>query len=237
MSWLAVLVLLATTAAAEDLGYRRLTTDDGTRLTYRLVAPAEKLASYPVLLALPPGPQTLGMVEWGMRTYYLEAALRRGWVVVSPVGPGGMTFVQGAERYLPELLAEVATSYPPEGGKFHLGGVSNGGVSSFRIATLHPELFHSIAVLPGWPAPLDVDQLAQLKDIPLRMWAGARENPSWLGLMHEAKNRLRELDADVELYIMPGEGHTLGSLQGGTAVFDFLDSVRRVGTPIAARAP
>ena len=83
-----------------------------------------------------------------------------------------------------------------------------------------------MAGLPGWPALVDLDKLDRLAKIPVRMWAGERENPAWLELMRQAESRLRELEADVELYILSGEGHTLGSLQGGTALFDFLESVR-----------
>jgi len=220
------LAILASAAAAQDRGFQRMTTTDGTRLDYRLVAPPEKQARYPVLLALPPGSQTVGMVDWGWKNYYLNEALRRGWVVVSPIAPGGRLFVQGAEKYLPELLAEVARTYPPEGEKFHLAGVSNGGLSSFRIAILHPELFHSLAVLPGWPAPADVERLDRLEEVQVRMWAGERENPSWLGLMRQAESRLQALEADVELVVLPGEGHTLGSLFGGEALFEFLESAR-----------
>ncbi|MEE2778471.1 MAG: hypothetical protein VYE73_17100 [Acidobacteriota bacterium] len=214
---------------AEDRGWQRTTTPDGTKLSYRLVAPTEERDSYPVLLALPPGPQTVGMVEWGLDLYYIREAEARGWVVVSPAAPGGQTFVLGAEKYLPELLAEVAESYPPEGGKFHVAGVSNGGRSSFRIAILHPELFHSIATLPGWPTPSDLDRLGRIAEIPLRMWAGEQENPAWLELMRTAETLLQELDGNVELSLFPGEGHTLRRLAGGRALFDFLESTRPEG--------
>jgi len=234
---LGLLALLPALLVAEDRGYQRMTTSDGTRLDYRLLAPDEAQESYRVLLALPPGPQTVGMVDWGIRSYYLDEAQRRGWVVVSPVAPGGLTFVQGAERYLPELLEETGRSYPPEGGKFHLAGVSNGGLSSFRIAGLHPELFHSIAVLPGWPSPQRLDELDRLAGIPLRMWAGERENPVWLELMRKAESRLRELDADVELHVLPSEGHTLGSLMGGKELFDFLESVRPEAAGVNGSTP
>ncbi|MDX1382970.1 MAG: hypothetical protein R3190_04950, partial [Thermoanaerobaculia bacterium] len=112
------------------------------------------------------------------------------------------------------------------GGKFHLAGVSNGGLSSFRIAILHPELFHSLAGLPGWPSPLDLDRLDRIRGISVRLWAGARENPSWLDLMRRAEGRLTEIGGDVALEILPGEGHTLGSLAGGRELFRFLEAKR-----------
>ena len=47
----------------------------------------------------------------------------------------------------------TAATYPPEGGRFHVGGISNGGLSSFRVAVESPERFASLVVLPGF-API-----------------------------------------------------------------------------------
>lgn len=182
--------------------------------------------TYPVLLALPPGPQAAGQVEWAWSNYYRDAGLKRGWVVVCPVGPGGKTFPEAARPYLLELLAEVAKTYPPEGSKFHVSGVSNGGLSAFRIALLRPDLFHSIAVLPGWPLREDLADLGRIAQIPIRMWAGENERPSWLDLMRQTEVLVRDAGGDVELIVLPGEGHTLGGLIGGEAVFEFLGQVR-----------
>ena len=87
----------------------------------------------------------------------------RGWVVVSPIASDGTLFFQGSEQYLPEFLERIAAIYPPEGGKFHVAGVSNGGISSFRIATMMPEWFASITAVPDFPQTADFNQLDKLE--------------------------------------------------------------------------
>lgn len=206
--------------------HRSLTMADGVVVRYRLLVPPRELAVYPVLLALPPGRQTAEAVDWGIENLYRDEAVRRGWVVVSPVAPGGRLFFEGSEKYLPELLREVAREFPPEGGKFHLAGVSNGGLAAFRVAVLHPELFRSIAVFPGWPSPDDLPILDRIAGVPLRMWAGEKEAPRRLAWMKSAERLLRARNSPVELSVLPGQGHDLTGAVGGGEIFDFLEKWR-----------
>ena len=69
-----------------DYAYHELKMDDGTTIRYALVLPDgfEASKTYPAFLALPPGPQKEGSVDWGLESFGGEAAARRGWIVVSP---------------------------------------------------------------------------------------------------------------------------------------------------------
>ena len=201
-----------------------MTMADGTLLEFRLVAPVESRPAYPFLLALPPGPQTREAVNWGWQTLYRDQAERRGWVVASPVAPNGQLFFEGAQSYVPELLERLAQEYPPEGGRYHIAGVSNGGLAAFAVAVEHPHLFQSMAVFPGWPAPSHVEQLGRLVDVPLKMWAGEGEVPRRLELMRQAAATLRAAGGTVDLEVRAGEVHVLESLSGGRDVFEFLES-------------
>ena len=213
--------------AGQDTDYRQMTTADGTRVEFRVVAPDQGgRSSYPFLLALPQGQQTRGEVDWEWQNLYRDEAQRRGWVVVSPVAPDGRLFFRGAEEYLPELLDSLSHEYPPEGGKYHLAGVSNGGLAAFAVAIEHPQLFQSIAVFPGWPAPKYLDRLDRLVGVPLKMWAGEREAEARLELMRQAATTLRAAGGTVDLEIRSGEGHALDSLLGGHEVFEYLETHR-----------
>lgn len=114
---------------------------DGHTIDYALVLPDhfDKSKAYPVLLALPPGDQSRQMVEAGLNFYWEAEAKRRGWVVISPIAPSGENFYSGLERELPPLVDEVARSVRVEGGKVHLAGVSNGGLSAYRVITEFPD--------------------------------------------------------------------------------------------------
>lgn len=201
---------------------------DGTVIDYTIVLPPNYEAgnAYPTLLALPPGSQTPSMVTSGLTSYWRAGALANGWVVISPVAPDGQLFFQGAEQYIPEFLEQIALQYPPEGGKFHLGGVSNGGISAFRVAGANPERFHSILVLPGYPATTeDKANLAQLTNIPIVFFVGENDS-SWIAPMREASALLNNDGGNATLEIVSGEGHFIRSLIGGDELFRLLESFR-----------
>ena len=85
-------------------------------------------------------------------------------------------------------------------------GVSNGGISAFRVATLHPERFHSITVLPGWPKPADEKRLANILNIPINFLVG-EEDTCWRAKAEIFWAEIVELGGDATLEIIPGEGH------------------------------
>lgn len=209
--------------------YYQMTMADGTLLEYGVVLPDNFVQgeTYPVLLAFPPGPQTKAMVVAGMG-YWGAEGQARGWVVVSPIAPGGTLFFQGSEQYMPEFVRRIEAIYPPEGGKFHVGGVSNGGISSFRVATMMPEKFTSLTAVPGFPQTADFNQLDKLLDIPIVMYVGENDT-SWVERMTATEAELQRLGGQARLTIVPNEGHVIQSLTG-VELYDILDSYReRIG--------
>jgi dipeptidyl aminopeptidase/acylaminoacyl peptidase len=202
---------------------RTLELPDGSALQYALWLPDDfdGAQSYPVLLALPPGPQTLDMVQAGFG--YWQAGPARGWVVVSPVAPGGRLFFQGSEVHIPALLDAVADEVEIDG--IHLSGISNGGRSAFRIARLDPDRYASLLALPGYPPEqADSDALELLTDLPVRMFVGENDT-GWVERSQEAADRLLALGGNVALTVVPNEGHVIRSLTG-RELFDLLDSLR-----------
>jgi len=91
------------------------------------------------------------VTQTGLHLYWDAEAKKRGWVVISPAAPEGTIFYRGAENELANLLEEVSKSVEFEGGKVHLAGVSNGGLSAYRVITENPGRFLSLTVLPGVP--------------------------------------------------------------------------------------
>jgi hypothetical protein len=124
---------------------------DGTPIFYAVIVPADFDANeeYPVFLAMPPGGQDLGTTFNVVDGWYRAQALERGWVVISPAAPNNVLWFQGSERYIEESVNETLAWLRPEGGQFHLGGVSNGGRSTFRALSILPERFASVTVFPS----------------------------------------------------------------------------------------
>jgi len=209
------------------LDVRTVVMSDGTEITYGLILPDgfDPAEEYPVVLALPPGSQTVDLTISLAASTYEPEALDRGWVVITPAAPNGTLFFQGSERYIPEFL-DTQAWIRPEGGRYHLTGVSNGGRSVFRIAGLNPDRFASILVYPGYPSsPADQAALPDLVDLPFAMFVGG-EDAAWIDPMIKARDRLESLGASVSFEIRDGEAHIMASLSDGADIFDFLDSVR-----------
>lgn len=201
---------------------------DGTTVDYVAVAPAgfKPGDTAPVLLAMPPGGQDLSLTRAIVDGTYAPQALARGWVVVSPAAPDGQLYFRGSETLIPAMMSWIESWVTVEGGRFHMAGISNGGLSAFRLAADQPDRFASIVAFPGFPRN-DEDRaaLADLTDIPVRMFVGETDT-SWVTPMEETLQQLTDLGGDVTLEIMPGEGHVIRGLSDGVRVFDELDAAR-----------
>lgn len=183
-------------------------------------------STVPVLLALPPGGQDLGLARRLVENTYAPEANRLGWVVVSPAAPGGELFFDGSETLLPGFVEWIETWATLEGGALHVAGVSNGGISAFRYAALNPELVRSVITFPGF-ARSDDDRtaLADLTNVPIRMFVGENDT-SWVDAGKRTVDEIRSVGGDVELTVFQGEGHIMTSTADGTLVFELLESFR-----------
>ncbi len=204
-------------------------TINGTDLEYAVATPDGYRSGEerPLLLAMPPGGQTIELRDSVLGSTWAPEADKRGWVVVSPSAPDGVLFFQGSEELIPDFLDLILAEYPAEGGRVHLAGISNGGISSFRIAAAQPELIASITVAPGFPrSDSDQDALAKLVDIPVVLFVGSNDSELWITSAQDTETRLSDLGGDVTLNIEEGEGHFPGTLSNGVVIFDLLDSYR-----------
>ena len=188
------------------MGYKALNTPRGKSLEYFLSLPKDfdKDRAYRTILAIPPGGQTKEFVD--AYSHWFDYFAKQSWITISPATPDGKLFFQGSERYLPYLMDQIQDDFQLEGDKFYLLGVSNGGNSSFRIATLHPERFHSMTVMPGWPKPADENRLETIVDIPVNFVVGEQDD-RWLKKSEEFYKTLKKMGCDVTLEIVPSEGH------------------------------
>jgi dipeptidyl aminopeptidase/acylaminoacyl peptidase len=218
-----------TTGAASPTSQRlTFTTHDGTKIDYVLLVAAGRTVGQPgkVLFTFPPGGQDLDLTQQIVDQRWGPEALSRDWVVVSPAAPStGLFYSDPSARLVPELLDAVAAQYPPDGGRFDLGGVSNGGLSAFKAALTYPERFRSLVVFPGYSeGGGDDPRLSVLKDIGVSMFVGG-DDGGWLEPSQQTEQTLKGLGYSVELHVIPGEGHIIGSLTGAD-LFDAMERVR-----------
>lgn len=204
----------------------RLVLSGGTEIEYALVLPDHfnKETAYPALLVFPGGKQTMSIVRAVLARYWEGEAARRGFIVICPAAPNGVSFIDGSERLIPEFLHHFLSEYRIEGEKFHVAGNSNGGKSAFRAAILYPDLVRSVTVLTGFPADEeDRRHLERLKGIPINMFVG-ESDPAWRLPMLEAKAKLEAVGVDVFFQSFRQNGHFLPALsfENSGKIFDHI---------------
>lgn len=165
----------------------------------------ERREGGPVLIALPPGPQTKEMVVAGLERWARSMA-EDGWFVVSPVSPQGLFFKESADL-LPEFLdaAGVAHGFEQEG--LFLFGMSNGGLSAFALAIAEPQRFRALVTIPGRPTEAEMSKIATLSGMPVTMVVGADDDTFWTDGAESAQAALVAAGAHVTLQVVPDTGH------------------------------
>jgi len=198
---------------------------DGTNIAFTVVVPSgfDRTKTYPVLLAFPPGGQDQETTDSVVDRVWKVEAKQRGWVVVSPVAPGALFYEPSSAKYVPELVRQVEGAYHPEGGKLHLAGVSNGGLSAYRAALDHPDTYFDLLTFPGMP-PEQSDDVAKLKALPTADWVGELDS-GWREAGEATIAKLKSLGDEAQITVVPGETHILESV-GGKQYFDWLDRHR-----------
>ena len=216
-----------TGAAATDVQHLNFTTAGGTVIDYVLLVPPGRTTGQPgkVLFTFPPGGQDIDVTTRIVEDRWHDEALARGWVVVSPAAPStGLFYDDPSAGLVPELLDKIAADYPPEGGRFDLAGVSNGGLSAFKAALTFPGRFRSLVVFPGYSQDGGDDpNLSKLKDIGVSMFVGG-DDTGWREASEQTEQTLKGLGYTVELHVIAGSGHIIESLTGA----DLFDAIERV---------
>jgi poly(3-hydroxybutyrate) depolymerase len=202
----------------------------GVTLHYKLVLPKDYDAAkaYPAILAFPPGSQGADMVMTTLMRNWLPEADRRGYIVFIPAAPNGKLFYEEGARVFPEFLDKMLAEYKIRDNKFHVAGMSNGGISAFYIAASYPQYFWSVTGFPGYlpdATPAKVDALAKMC---INMHVGEFDS-GWVQEMKDQAAQFRAKGFTVRFTIEKGESHVLGTLQGPGAarLFDQIEEARR----------
>lgn len=206
---------------------------DGRPLDVTILTPPDWQAgsTTPAVLALPPGDQSVATVDAVTGRYFGDSTAAAGWVVVSPAAPElvesseeGRFFYQNPEP-LAQLLDLLEGVVVPEGGRWHVAGPSNGGLSAFRFATDHADRVASLIGLPGYPAPPASNTAeSALIEIPVVLYVG-EDDPSWREPMEAFAASFREAGGDVTLTVRPGQPHVIGDLSADE-LLEVLDRLR-----------
>jgi len=192
----------------------------GTTVHYKVILPNgyDPGKAYPAVLAFPGGPQTMDTVEGTVERNWREQAERLGYIVIVPAAPNGQLFFEeGGARVFPEFLIKLLGDFKIQGKKFHIAGVSNGGLSAFHIAASYPQYFWSVTGLPGYLPDANPARVRALAKMCINMYAGEMDT-AWLEAEKAQAAQFRAKGFIVEFSEEKGQGHVMRTLEGPSAV-------------------
>src|SRR5438309_7492692 len=202
----------------------------GTKLQYKVVLPNgyDPAKAYPAILAFGGGPQTMRMVEATVFRNWREQAENLGYIVIAPAAPNGDLFFESGDRVFPAFIVKLLGDFKILQNKFHIAGVSNGGLSAFHIASLYPQYFWSVTGLPGFLDDASPERVRALAKMCIYMYAGELDE-DWLQSEEQQAAKFRSQGFTVEFREEKGEGHVMRTLdgQGAARLFKQLEQARQ----------
>jgi predicted peptidase len=210
--------LLAMTATASAKVLDLSAAVAGLPLNYKVVLPRDydPQKTYPAILAFPPGGQTLDMVFVTLTRNWAPEAQKRGYIVVIPAAPAGKLFPQEGAKVFPEFLDKLLADYKIRDRKFHIAGMSNGGISAFHIAASYPQYFLSVTGFPGYLPDATPRRVSALAGMCIYMHVGELDT-GWRESMQEQASSFRAQGFNVKMTVEKGQSHVIGTLTGDGA--------------------
>jgi poly(3-hydroxybutyrate) depolymerase len=220
---------LACALAASAAQISRIERIAGTELRFKVILPPGYDASkeYPAVLAFPGGAQNMPMVDGMIARNWRAQAEQRGYIVVVASAPAEGLFYQGGSKVFPEFLDKLLSDYKVRGGRFHIAGISNGGISAFFVAAAYPGYFYSVTGFPGYLPGLTTERASALKGLCLNLHVGELDR-GWVSTMAEQADIFRARGLKVRFTIEPGQGHVMRTLEnaGAARLFDQFEEAR-----------
>ena len=202
----------------------------GTTVHYKVVLPKNYDANkaYPGVLGFGGGPQTMNVVDNVIARNFRDEAEKRGYIVVVPAAPEDDLFFEGGERIFPEFLKQILADYKIQDNKFHVAGPSNGGISSFHVASLNPEYFLSITAFPGYLWEETPAHIQAISKMCVNMFVGELDPMGWQPLMEKQAREFRAKGMTAQYTVEKGQPHRLETLAGANAgrLFDLFEQAK-----------
>jgi pimeloyl-ACP methyl ester carboxylesterase len=186
----------------------------GVTLHYKIALPTnfDPAKTYPAILAFPPGSQGMDMVLNTLTRNWLPEQDRRGYIVVIPAAPG-RGFTSDGAKVFPEFIELLLREYKIRDNRFHIAGMSNGGLSAFHIAAMYPQYFISVTGFPGYLPNATPERVGALANMCIYMHVGELDS-GWRQEMQQQASMLRGKGYAVQLTVEKNQGNVMGSLIG-----------------------
>jgi poly(3-hydroxybutyrate) depolymerase len=190
-----------------------------TTVHYKVVLPNDydSAKAYPAILAFGGGPQTMNTVDNILNRNFRAEAERRGYIVVAPAAPDGDLFFDEGDRIFPEFLKMILADYKIRDNKFHIAGVSNGGIAALHVAAGNPQYFLSVTAFPGYMWEPSAAKLEAISKMCVFMYVGENDPYMWHGEMRREAEFLRSRGAVARYSVEKDQPHRIETLAGANA--------------------
>ncbi len=203
----------------------------GTTVHYKTVLPNgyDAAKAYPAILAFGGGPQTMNTVDNILNRNFRAEAEKRGYIVVAPAAPDGQLFFDEGDRIFPEFLKTILADYKIREGKFHIAGVSNGGIAALHVAAANPQYFLSVTAFPGYMWQASAAKLQAISKMCVFMYVGELDPYMWHREMQKETEFLRSKGTVARYSVEQGQPHRLETLAGANAarLFDGFEETEK----------
>src|SRR6202041_1810107 len=203
----------------------------GTTVRYKVVLPNgyDPAKTYPAILAFGGGPQTMNTVDSVLSRNLQAEAEKRGYIVIAPAAPDGQLFFEEGARIFPEFLEMILSDYKIRNNKFHIAGVSNGGIAAFHVAATNPQYFLSVTAFPGYMWEPSAAKLEAISKMCVFMYVGELDPYMWHSEMKKEAEWLRSKGTLARYSVEKGQPHRLETLAGANAgrLFDGFEETKK----------
>jgi len=204
---------------------------EGTTVHYKSVLPNgyDPAKMYPAILALGGGPQTMNTVDNILNRNFRAEAEQRGYIVVAPAAPDGQLFFAAGARIFPNFLKMILVDYKIQDNKFHIAGVSNGGIAALHVAAANPQYFLSVTAFPGYMWEPSAAKLQAISKMCVFMYVGELDQYMWHDEMRKEVEFLRSKGTVARYTVEKGQPHRLDTLAGTNAgrLFDGFEETEK----------
>ena len=203
----------------------------GVTVQYKVVLPAgyDAAKTYPAIIALGGGPQTMNTVDGVLNRNLRAEAEKRGYIVIAPAAPDGELFFESGARIFPEFLKAMLADYKIQDGKFHIAGPSNGGIAAFHVAAANPQYFLSVTAFPGYMWQPTNAKLMAISKMCVFMYVGENDDYMWHPEMKREAEFLRSKGTVAHYTVEKGQPHRIETLAGVNAsrLFDGFEETKK----------
>ncbi|ABA23743.1 Phospholipase/Carboxylesterase [Trichormus variabilis ATCC 29413] len=146
------------------------------------------------------------LLKWGLPRFVDESS-PLPYFFVAPQLPEGQTWVD-READVIALLDNLIVSQSIDPSRVILSGFSLGTAGAWHIAAAHPGRFAGLVAVSGRvPKTLEANQLAALKEIPIQIFQGAKDEKLSVEDTQQIVDTLHGLGGTVDFTVIPEGDH------------------------------